>query len=143
MRKLLLAAVVTVPFTAFAQAPTSAEPQEPKNSNVLLQAPGLLPKKPKGGLPDVKASPLAWPRLDPGAVICRSPDDLSRLAARRRGEPVVGSLDCQVTRAMTPVTILERRSPGLTQIKTNDPAAGGTGWTDVWLPEKAPVSARR
>ena len=31
--------------------------------NVIFDAPGLLEKKGKPGLPDVKASPEAWPRL--------------------------------------------------------------------------------
>lgn len=109
-----------------------------QDSNVLLNAPGLLPKKPKPGLPDVKAAPLAWPRLDPGAVICRSETDLSRLVARRRGELVEGAVDCQVMRAPTGIAIVQRKAPGMTQVTTTNPMAGGTGWTDAWLPDKAP-----
>ena len=112
-----------------------------QDSNILLNAPGLIPKKPSAGLPDVKPHPLAWPRLDPGAVICRSENDLSRLAARRRGEPVEGSVDCQVIRAATPISVIQRKGPGMTQISTTDPAAGGAGWTDAWLPDRSPVRA--
>jgi hypothetical protein len=61
---------------------------QPSDSNISFSAPGLLPKKPPPGLPEVKAQPLAWPRLDPGAVLCRSEADLDRLADRRRGEAV-------------------------------------------------------
>jgi hypothetical protein len=127
---LVLSCLAAMP--AFAQAPPDAD------SHVRLDAPGLLPKKPRAGMPDVKAQPLAWPRLDRGAVICRSESDLSRLAARRRGEAVDGPLDCQIMRAATGVSILRREGPGMTEVQTNDPSAGGTGWTDAWLPDKPP-----
>jgi hypothetical protein len=144
MRMMLIAAAMLLPVAGLAQEQARALPQPPTDSNILLNAPGILPsKKRPPGLPDVKASPLAWPRLDPGAVICRSEDDLARLAERRRGDRVEGSLDCQVVRAVTPIAIVQRKSPGMTQIKTNDAASGGLGWTDAWLPEKAPVSAKR
>lgn len=122
---------------ALAQAGGPAWAQD---SNILLNAPGLLPKKPRPGLPDVKAQPLGWPRLDPGAVICRSETDLSRLATRRRGEAVEGQVDCQVLRVATAIAVVQRKS-GMTQIRTTDPTAGGTGWTDAWLPDKPPASA--
>jgi hypothetical protein len=117
---------------AFAQAP-------PDDDHVRLDAPALLPKKPRPGMPDVKAQPLVWPRLDRGAVICRSESDLSRLAARRRVETVDGPVDCQILRAATGVSILQRQGPGMTEVQTNDPSAGGTGWTDAWLPDRAPT----
>lgn len=109
-----------------------------QDSNVYLDAPGLLPKKPKSGLPDVKAQPLAWPRLDPGSIFCRSEADLSRLAERRRGQPVEGPVDCQVIRVATPISIVQRKSPGLTEITT----PSGSGWTDAWLPDKPPAQGR-
>ena len=33
--------------------------------------------------------------------------------------------------------IVSREGPGNTQVKLN--GLGDTGWTDVWLPDKAPV----
>lgn len=129
---LVLSCLVAMP--AFAQ---TAPPDD--DSHVRLDAPGLLPKKPPPGLPDVRAQPLAWPRLDRGAVICRSESDLSRLAARRRGESVDGPIDCQIVRAGTGISILQRQGPGMTEVQTNDPSAGGTGWTDAWLPDKPPT----
>lgn len=133
MRKiLLLGACLTLLSPAIALA---------QDSNVLFNAPGLLVKKPKPGLPDVKTTPLAWPRLDPGAVICRSEADLSRLVARRRGEPVEGPVDCQIVHTATGIAIIQRKPPGMTQVTTTNSSAGGTGWTDVWLPDKAPARA--
>ncbi len=128
---LVLSCLVAMP--AFAQTPPETD------SHVHLDAPALIPKKKSTGLPDVKAQPLAWPRLDRGAVICRSESDLSRLAARRRGELVDGPVDCQIIRAATGVSIVRRQGPGMTEVQTNDPSAGGSGWTDAWLPDKPPA----
>src|SRR4051812_7675412 len=118
-------------------APASAQPND---SNVSFQS-GLLIKKPKPGAPDVKAQPLAWPRLDAGAVLCRSEDDLSRLARRRSGQPVDGPVDCQVIRVATPITIVQRKTPGQTEVKPTGGQPWDDGWTDAWLPDKAPVTA--
>ena len=118
--------------------PAHAQPSN--DSNILLNAPGFLVKKPKPGLPDVKAQPQAWPRLDPGAVLCRTETDLDRLADRRRGEPVSGSVDCQVVRVTTAIAILQRKGPGKTEVKGSDlKGATASGWTDAWLPNKAPA----
>lgn len=110
-------------------------------SNVSVNAPGFLPKKPKSsGLPDVRAQPLAWPRLDPGAVLCRTEDDLEKLGARRAGQPVDGPIDCQIVRAATAVTIVQRKGPGRAEVKTSDPKVDPvSGWTDAWLPDKGKV----
>jgi len=131
---LVLAGVVLV-------LPVGAAMAQPSDSNIFLDAPGLLPKKPKAGLPDVKAQPLAWPRLDPGAVLCRSEDDLRRLVARRSGQVVDAPVDCQVVRQPTGISIVQRVGPGTVEVRTNDPAAGGLGWTDAWLPDRAPIRA--
>jgi hypothetical protein len=113
---------------------------QPSDSNVSFNAPGLLPKKPRPGLPDVKAQPLAWPRLDAGAVLCRTEADLDKLGARRRGESVEGQIDCQIVRAATAISILQRNGPGRAEVKTTDPRSDGvTGWTDAWLPDKGAV----
>lgn len=99
---------------------------------------GPAPEKPVKAPPPPTVRPLAWPRLDRGAVLCKTEDDLARLAEKRQGQDV-GNVDCQPIRSATPITVLLRRSPSVTQVKTTDPQAGGIGWTDAWLPEKAPV----
>ncbi|HEY0185439.1 MAG TPA: hypothetical protein VGC09_21775 [Rhodopila sp.] len=121
-------------------APANAQP--PNDSNVFLNAPGLLVKKPKPGLPEVKAQPLAWPRLDPGSVLCRTEADLDRLGARRRGESVDGPIDCQIIRAATAISIVQRKGPGRAEVRTTSATQDDvTGWTDAWLPEKGAVGA--
>jgi hypothetical protein len=135
-RMLLIGACVGALATA---TPASAQPND---SNVSFDAGGLLPKKPRPGLPDVKAQPLAWPRLDPGAVLCRTEADLDRLGARRRGETVDGPIDCQIIRAATAVSIVQRNGPGRAEVKVSDPRAdAASGWTDAWLPDKGTVGA--
>jgi hypothetical protein len=134
--KLAIAACLAVLAVA---TPAGAQPND---SNVSLNAPGFVVKKPKPGAPEVKALPQAWPRLDPGSVLCRSEADLVRLAQRRSGERVDGPVDCQIVRTPTPITIVERASPGRTEIRTNDAQSSGSSWTDAWLPDKAPSGAK-
>lgn len=109
----------------------------PASAQIILDAPGFTAKKPDARMPDVKASPLAWPRLDPGAAMCRNEADLDRLAARRLGQEA-GAADCRVVNTPTAVTIMQRRGPGRTQVRLTD-APTVIGWTDVWLPDKAPA----
>jgi hypothetical protein len=110
-------------------------------SNVALDMPSFLTKKAKPGLPDPKPQPLAWPRLDTGAVLCRTEADLARLAAVRSGEPAEGPADCRVVAAPTAVTIVQRKGPGRTEVQVTG-VDNATGWTDIWLPDKAPATAR-
>ncbi len=135
-RLVLIAACVGCLSTAAgAQVPLS------DNSNVMFQS-GLLMKKAKPGLPEVKAPPQAWPRLDPGAMLCRTESDLELLAARHNGQDVPGPINCQVIRDPTAISITQRLGPGKTEVTLTSGQVGTTGWTDAWLPEKAPVSAR-
>lgn len=99
--------------------------------------PSLSPKKPSG-IPPVKAQPLAWPRLDSGSVICRTEDDLNRLARRRSGESVDGAIACQIIRSATPITIVHRKGPR-TEVSTKVTGVMPAGWTDAYLPDKAPL----
>ena len=113
----------------------------PAVAQISFDAPGLLLKKPKPGLPDVKPQPLAWPRLDPGAALCRTDEDLERLAANRSGGPGGGPADCHLISQPTAVQIMQRRGPGMTEVQIT--GTNETGWTDVWLPSKAPASATK
>jgi hypothetical protein len=121
--------------------PVNAQ-QPPSNSDITFDPGALGVKKPKAGLPDVRAQPLAWPRLDPGAVLCRTEADLQRLAARRAGETVDGTVDCQIIRTPTAISIVQREGPGRVEVQISGGKAGSSsGWTDAWLPAKAPSGA--
>ena len=111
-------------------------------SNVQVQMPGILGSKKAPVAPEVKPQPLAWPRLDPGAVLCRTEADLDRLGERRRGEAVDGPIDCQIIRAATAISIVQRKGPGRAEVKTSGRGADAvTGWTDAWLPDKGRAGA--
>jgi len=109
--------------------------------NVMLNAPGLLPSK-KDAPPPPRAQPSVWPRLDAGAILCRTEDDLDRHAANMIARVSGGDMqtaDCHAVAQPIGVQIVSREGPGKTQVKLNGPG-NTTGWTDVWLPDKAPAS---
>jgi hypothetical protein len=135
-RTLLTGAVLGILAVA---APAMAQTS---NSNVSFDPGALAVKKPRPGLPDVKPNPLAWPRLDPGAVLCRTKDDLAKLTARRSGETVTGTIDCQIVRVATAISILQREGLGRVEVQISGAGSNGvSGWTDAWLPDKAPGGA--
>jgi len=101
---------------------------------------GMIGKKPpKPTTPDVRAPPIVWPRLEAGAVVCRTEADLLRRAAAMRGEGN-GPADCRVIGALTGIQIVARHGPGRTEVRlsghSNEPA-----WTDAWLPANPPPGA--
>ena len=97
---------------------------------------GMLAKKPEQqAAPDVAAPPAAWPRLDSGAVVCRTQADLQRHAAAMRGQPV-GSADCHLIGRATAIAIVAREGPGQTEVTIT--GTGETAWTDAWLPASPP-----
>jgi hypothetical protein len=106
--------------------------------NVILNAPGLLPKNKAPTPAPQRSRPAAWPRLDPGAVLCTTEYDLDRHASNMTARVSGGSTltaDCHIIAQPTGIQILSRQGPGRTQVKLPGDV---TGWTDVWLPEKAP-----
>jgi hypothetical protein len=117
--------------------PAAAQTAPPSDSRVNLG--GMLAKKPTAPtMPDVPAPPSAWPRLDPGAVLCRSEDDLARRAAFMRGEQA-GPADCRPISQPTAIQIVHRAGLGRTEVRIN--GHSDTGWTDAWLPPTPPPGA--
>ena len=108
----------------------------PARAQVIWDMPNIVVQPPKFGSTDSKARPDVWPRLDKGAVLCKTELDLSRLAATRRGENV-DRPNCTVIRAPTAIQIVRRAAPGRTLVTLTD-QNGQEGWTDAWLPDKAP-----
>jgi hypothetical protein len=110
--------------------------------NVILDAPGILLKKKAPPPPPPRAQPAVWPRLDPGAVLCRTEDDLDRHAANmvaRVSGRTTQSTDCRIIDQPIGIQIVSRQGPGRTLVKLKGPSEE-TGWTDVWLPDKAPAA---
>ena len=131
MRTMLMIVACLGAFAAPAMA-------QPADSNDLFGGGKPTVRKSKPGLPEVKPQPLAWPHLDPGAVLCRSEADLIRLAQRRSGEVADGPVDCQVVRVAIGVTIVQRKG-GRTEVKLSDAQPMESAWTDAYLPQKAPA----
>jgi hypothetical protein len=86
-------------------------------------------------LPPVKEP---WPRLDTGAVLCRSRDDLSRFQAQVMGGAGAAP-DCHAIRQRTPIQIIERDGPSHTHVVAAADAKQ-TGWTNAYLPSTPPSS---
>ena len=107
--------------------------------HVILDAPGFLQGKPKPGPAPVRAPTLVWPRLDPGAVVCQTEDDLDRHAANMVARVSGGeqqTANCRVIGQTVGIKIVNREGPGRTQVQLA--GSDGTGWTDAWLPDKPP-----
>jgi hypothetical protein len=109
--------------------------------HVIFDAPGLTGDKKAAPPPPVRAQPTVWPRLDPGAVLCRTEDDLDRHAANMTAQVSGGytqSADCRIIGLPIGIQILSRQGLGRTEVKLSGPG-NVTGWTDAWLPDKAPA----
>jgi hypothetical protein len=122
---LIASAIAAISLPAFAQH--------------LVVDPALMPTKQPLPAPVIRA-PAVWPRLDPGAVFCRTEYDLDRhasnMTARVAGRETQAA-DCQIIGQPTGIQIISRQGIGRTQVKLSPPGTE-TGWTDAWLPDKAP-----
>jgi hypothetical protein len=110
--------------------------------HVILDAPGLTGGDKKAAPPPPRAQPTVWPRLDPGAVLCATEDDLGRHAANMTARVSGGAsqpADCRIIALPTGIQIISRQGLGRTEVKLKTPS-NDVGWTDAWLPERAPAS---
>jgi hypothetical protein len=130
-RRIGLAAAIAVAISPAAWA-----------QHVVVDAPGLIGQKKAPPPPPPRGQPTVWPRLDPGAVLCRTEYDLDRhsanMTARVSGGDTV-SADCRIIGQPTGIQIIGRLGLGRTEVRLNTPDAA-TGWTDAWLPDKAPAT---
>lgn len=91
-------------------------------------------------LPPLPAEPVVWPRLDPGAILCRTRDALTDEQNRLRDNNPAGlASGCRIVQDVTAIKILERDGPGQTQVALTD--GGETGWTNTFLPAEPPAGA--
>jgi hypothetical protein len=103
---------------------------------------GIAPPPPKAGIGLSTNARVPWPRLDAGAVVCRTREDLRLHAqivqARADGTHYDGAVpQCRIVDLPIAIDILSRESPAATQVKLRD-AAATTAWTDTWLPSTPP-----
>jgi hypothetical protein len=109
----------------------------PALAQVIWDMPNVVVKKPNFERSTAAARVDVWPRLDPGAVLCKTEGDLQRLAEFRRGVPG-DRPNCQLIQTPTAIAIVRRSGFGRTEVSLNA-QQGSDGWTDAWLPERAPV----
>jgi hypothetical protein len=91
--------------------------------------------------PSPAAIPIPWPRLDSGAILCKSRDDLISFQTRAAGssDSVTGSLpDCLINQTRTAIKILDRDGPSRSQVISTD-STKQTGWTNAYLPATPPA----
>ena len=112
---------------------------QPASAQVIWDVPNIVVPKPKFDRSVVPSRANAWPRLDPGSALCRTEADLQRLVASRRGQPGERP-NCQLIQTPTAISIVKRAGLGQTQVALTD-QNGQDGWTDAWLPERAPPYA--
>ena len=60
------------------------------------------------------------------------------MTARVSGVGTIAA-DCRIIGQPTGIQILGRQGLGRTEVRLNTPD-GATGWTDAWLPDKAPTT---
>ena len=88
--------------------------------------------------------PEIWPRLEDGALICKSRDDLVRYQiANGASAGTAGQApDCHTISKQTGIQILDHDGPSRTQIVTTDESKE-TGWTNSFLPSTPPPSVAK
>jgi hypothetical protein len=78
-----------------------------------------------------------WPRLDAGAILCKSRDDLvnyqKQVAAGAGGAGTGQKPDCRVVEESMAIHILDREGVARTEVAATG-VAKQTGWTDAYLP---------
>jgi hypothetical protein len=90
--------------------------------------------------------PEIWPRLEEGALICRSRDDLvkyqTQIANGSSAAALAQAPDCRTIRKQMGIQILAHDGPSRTQIITGDEAKE-TWWTNSYLPSTPPPSVAK
>jgi hypothetical protein len=104
------------------------------------------PQKSKAPTP-LPALPEIWPRLEGGALICKSRDDLVRYQAQIANAASAATTagqasDCHTVSKQTGIQILDHDGPSRTQIVTTDESKE-TGWTNSYLPSTPPPSVAK
>jgi hypothetical protein len=90
--------------------------------------------------------PEPWPRLDAGALLCKSRDDLVRYQTQITNGASAATArqasGCHAIDKQTGIRILDADGPSRTQIVTTDEAKQ-TGWTNTYLPSTPPPSVAK
>jgi hypothetical protein len=92
------------------------------------------------------AVPEPWPRLDAGALLCKSRDALVRyqtqVADGASAATARKTSDCRAIEKQIGIQILDSDGPSRTQIVTTDESKQ-TGWTNTYLPSTPPPAVAK
>jgi hypothetical protein len=92
------------------------------------------------------AVPEPWPRLDAGALLCKSRDALVRyqtqVADGASATTAIKTSDCRAIEKQIGIQILDSDGPSRTQVVTTDESKQ-TGWTNTYLPSTPPPSVAK
>ena len=135
-----LAIALLLLLSAMASAHAQIGGGHGRRQNNQQQTPQQSPAPTAPFLPEI------WPRLEEGALICKSRDDLVRYQTQiangssitTPGQPP----DCHTIRKQTGIQILAHDGPSRTQIVTTDESKE-TGWTNSHLPSTPPPSVAK
>jgi hypothetical protein len=125
------------PLAALLCLASAAGAQSYLQNNSTLVVPGTMPD------PGV-ANRRINTRLEPGAVLCHSAEELQERQAslvrqqaggQGAGERAWLPAGCVMLTARVPVEVLERLGPGRTRVKVLG-RSQEIGWTDAWLPDR-------
>ena len=115
------------------------DPCEPNPKPALIE-------RQQSPAPTTPFLPEIWPRLEEGALICKSRDDLVRyqtqIANGSSTTPPGQAPDCHTVRKQTGIQILAHDGPSRTQIVTTDESKE-TWWTNSYLPSTPPPSVAK
>lgn len=135
-----LAACALTVALVLATTPVPAQRPVGSTDETTPGGPGQRQRGPVAA-PGSRFARAPWPRLDAGAFLCRTPEDLAQhhvaVAARLDGGHAAEPPGCRMIQGQTAVSVLAREGPGRTQVRiTATPTE--TGWTNSFLPDKSP-----
>lgn len=95
---------------------------------------GPAPRRTGPAAPRLTPKPLPRQRLDAGALLCPTEDDLhmheAAIEARLDGRDAPEPAGCRFVRSSTAVSVMDRHGPAATQVRLpGDPEL--VGWTDA------------
>jgi hypothetical protein len=139
MRRMVVtiaALVCTLAATDVAMAQNSRSSEAPRSriDNSDDKLPPSVPP-PISTLPPTRG--ISGPRLEPGAVVCQTEEDLQHRAivSQRRADGVMDAGNplegCHLLAQQRGVEIVDRHGLGRTEVKVKP--TGETGWTDAFI----------
>lgn len=133
------AGVAALALLCVAIAPAHAQMGGPGRRGPSQEQPQRAPKQ-SAVPPGPVVIPQVWPRLDEGALLCKSRDDLVKYQKLTgSGGGTAGLAGCRLISKQLGIQIVDRDGPSRTQIVTTDDAKE-SGWTNAYLPSTPPAT---